>query len=76
MNSYPTVVTPEVLTRFNGNIKAADSKTSVNRFVYSFPSTETTKAKPEKVFAVDENTWNDQNMEAAYKSATCSEGLS
>ncbi|KAF7885284.1 uncharacterized protein EAF01_011349 [Botrytis porri] len=62
----PNDVIPECLAGVNGLLKSAASEPSVKRFVITSSSMAATSPKPNKEFYIDENTWNDEDVEAAH----------
>ncbi|KAF5875692.1 putative aldehyde reductase protein [Botrytis fragariae] len=62
----PNDVIPECLAGVNGLLESAASEPSVKRFVITSSSMATTSPKPNKEFYIDENTWNDEDVEAAH----------
>jgi nucleoside-diphosphate-sugar epimerase len=63
----PNKVIPEVLAGINGILKSAASEPSVKRFVYTSSSTAATAPKPNKVFDVTTDTWNEEDVKAAWQ---------
>ncbi|KAF7926117.1 uncharacterized protein EAE97_010417 [Botrytis byssoidea] len=62
----PNDVIPECLAGVNGLLKSAAAEPSVKRFVITSSSMAATSPKPNKEFYIDENTWNDEDVEAAH----------
>ncbi|KAI9646380.1 hypothetical protein NHQ30_004371 [Ciborinia camelliae] len=62
----PNEVIPECLSGVNGILKSAASEPSVKRFVITSSSMAATHPKPNKEFYIDENTWNEEDVEAAH----------
>ncbi|TGO20802.1 hypothetical protein BPAE_0264g00040 [Botrytis paeoniae] len=62
----PNDVIPECLAGVNGLLKSAASEPSVKRFVITSSSMAATRPKPNTEFYIDENTWNDEDVEAAH----------
>ncbi|ESZ89618.1 hypothetical protein SBOR_9994 [Sclerotinia borealis F-4128] len=63
---YPNEVIPECLAGVNGILKSAASEPSVKRFVITSSSMAATHPKPNQEFYIDENTWNEEDVEAAH----------
>ncbi|KAE8447770.1 hypothetical protein EG329_010164 [Mollisiaceae sp. DMI_Dod_QoI] len=59
------VITP-TLRGINNILKAAAKEPSVKRFVYTSSSTAATAPKPNKVFTIDTNTWNEEQIKEAW----------
>ncbi|QSZ35687.1 hypothetical protein DSL72_006809 [Monilinia vaccinii-corymbosi] len=62
----PNEVIPECLAGVNGILKSAAAEPSVKRFVITSSSMAATRPKPNKEFYIDQNTWNEEDIEAAH----------
>lgn len=60
------VITPTIAGAINA-LTAAEKCPSVKRLVYTSSSTAMTKPKPNKVFSVDAATWNQEDVDDAWK---------
>ena len=57
---------PEVISGIDNVLLAADTEPLVKRFVFTSSSTAATNPKPDVEFSIDENTWNNACVEAAW----------
>ena len=64
----PNKVIPEVLAGINGILKSAVSEPSIKRFVYTSSSTAATSPKPNEVFDITTDTWNEEVIKKAWAS--------
>ncbi|KAK6606751.1 aldehyde reductase protein [Botrytis cinerea] len=62
----PNDVIPECIAGVNSILNSAAAEPSVKRFVITSSSIAAAKPTPNKEFYIDENTWNDEDVEAAY----------
>lgn len=62
----PNAIIPSVISGINNVLDAASTEPKMARFVYTSSSTAATNPKPNKVFDIDENTWNTEAIEAAW----------
>jgi len=62
----PNAVIPEVVDGIKSILHSAKKESSVKRFVYTSSSTAATAPKPNKKFIVDVDTWNDEDVTAAW----------
>jgi len=64
--SDPNKVIPMVINGVNGILKSAAKEPSVKRFAYTSSSTAATFPKPNKVFTIDANSWNEEQVKEAW----------
>jgi nucleoside-diphosphate-sugar epimerase len=62
----PNAVIPEVIDGIKSILKSTQKEPLVKRFVYTSSSTACAGPKPNKVFTIDADTWNDEEVEAAW----------
>ena len=63
----PTAVISLVIKSMENLLKAAAATPSIKRFVYTSSSTAATQPKPNKKFHVDSSTWNNEDVESAWR---------
>jgi len=62
----PNAVIPSTIAGIENTLDAAETEPLVKRFVFTSSSTAATNPKPDTKFDIDENTWNDECVKAAW----------
>jgi nucleoside-diphosphate-sugar epimerase len=65
-DSNPNNVIPQVLAGIRGILNSAAKEPGIKRFVFTSSSSATTSPKPNKKFTISKDTWNEEDVEAAW----------
>lgn len=68
-DSDPNNVIPQVLAGIRGILNSAAKEPGVKRFVFTSSSSAATSPKPNKKFTISKDTWNEEDVEAAWMPA-------
>jgi nucleoside-diphosphate-sugar epimerase len=68
-DSDPNNVIPQVLAGIRGILNSAAKEPGVKRFVFTSSSSAATSPKPNKKFTINKDTWNEEDVEAAWMPA-------